>query len=209
MQLTTFRKILVGVAFLLSSNCYADVAATAMHEIFFGSSVIAEVKITSHSDANFRMKILNIHHDSGFGLHRGDYVKIEKDIHVIASSESVSNSAILQRSSGIVFLKKTANGWRVRKFCIQTSESKRVQLHFRGCTIEGTPSEIRLQIQQYFQEFRYSESAGIVGRTSAKDLKKSNLYPLVLLQYSRVYLGEVDVSIYQRIGCFDEAPLDK
>ena len=196
-----YNYILILSLFLFSFAANADQVPTAMHEIFFKSDLIVEAKIVNNTSHDYTILILDTYHNRQTGIKIGDYIKIKKEINVIKSSEAVHSQNILDRLTGVAFLSKSVSGWGVRKFSFFYDKRATILVNSRGCRVQGTSSELKAEIQNYFKEFKTDNNGNVIGKKTVKEVEKLPLSQMVLIQYTQIYRFTIDRSIYEKMNC--------
>jgi len=207
------NKLILSLLFFFLVNAHAvfgEAIPYKMHELFFESDLISEVKIVSHTDTYYTIRIRSVFRDNGFGLKKDDYIRIKKDFNITSSSEVISSSVITDEPSGIAFLVKTKNGWTMRKFFSSDEDEKTTTLYLAGCQITGSTTDLKTQIVAYFKEFSLDEKGMLVAQKKANEVKSTEHAALVLLQYYKLYPFTIDTSIVTQLDCFTMvAPIEE
>ena len=198
-----FRYILF-MALLFSINiAKCEVVPTKMHRLLFGSALIVKAKIVSHTDHDYKIQIIDIYRDRGIGIQVGNHIKIKKEMNVIRSSETVHREHIETRLTGVAFLVKSDRGWHVAEFSFFQNDNIILRFDYEYCRIKGTSAEIKAQIQEYFQEFKMVDEK-LIGSKTEKEVNKSNLGQLALIQYYQMYRFSRSSKLRDRIDCGHE-----
>lgn len=196
----TLLSILPWLLIFSINIAKGEVVPVKMHKILFGCSVIAKSKIVSHTDHDYTIQIIDVFHDRQTGIKAGDFIKIKKEMNVEYSSETVGIQPILNKRSGVAFLFKSDKGWSVVKFPFL--KENRVTIYFNPeyCHITGTSNEIKIQIKEYFKEFRMEHQKLIAPKTE-KEVIKSSLGQLSLIQYYQYYMFSTSIKLRERVNC--------
>lgn len=179
----------------------SEVLPRKMHELFFESDLIAEVKTVNNSDHDYTLKILDVYTDNRFGIKAGDYIKIKKDMNIVSSSEVVHAQSIINRKSGIAFLNKFDNSWSMGSISFFHQKKASIRFHVEGCEIEGSSSELKSQIREYFNEFKQKPDGTIHGKKSIEEVEKASLGQLSLIQYWSIYRLQLGFDVYSNVKC--------
>ncbi len=174
----------------------ADEAITQMHEFLFKCDLIAKAKIVSHTDHYYKIKIFDIFRNNKKGINEGDTIKIKKELNVITSVDRIRRKSIEDRLTCIAFLGKSEKGWGMRRF--SPFQNERVTIRFGNCRITGSSNEMKAQIQEYFKEFSITNGE-LVGEKTLKQVRKSNLSELALIQYTRLYMSSLNTNNFRKI----------
>lgn len=185
----------------LSFHGTSEVLPQKMHELFFQSDLIVEVKITHHTEHDYTLKVLDVLNKNTFGIQAGDFIKIKKEMNVVSSSETVRFQNIIDRQSGIAFLHKLEHAWSVYSIAFFHDETASIRLYTEGCEVHGTSEELKSQIAEYFEEFSLRENGSVDGKRSSEAIESAGLGQLSLIQYASIYRSEFDLQTYSRIRC--------
>lgn len=166
----------------------ADTVGYPMQTLLFGSTLIAEAKIVSHTNHNYQIKILDIYNNQKSSCIEGDLITFKKELNVIISDDIVHREDIENRLRGIAFLKKTTNGWRLLQFPFFKNGEATISFYQEYCRITGKPEEIKTQIGEYFKEFKLMNGKLILSKTEKQVFRaREELCQLVLTQYRQCY----------------------
>lgn len=185
----------------LSFHGTSEVLPQKMHELFFQSDLIVEVKITHHTEHDYTLKVLDVLNKNTFGIQAGDFIKIKKEMNVVSSSETVRFQNIIDRQSGIAFLHKLEHAWSVHSITFFHDETATIRLYTEGCEVRGTSEELKSQIAEYFEEFSLKENGSVHGKRSSEAIESAGLGQLSLIQYASIYRSEFDLQTYSSIRC--------
>ena len=202
MKVFRYTLFLVFLCAINVGKC--EVVPTKMHRLLFGSALIVKAKIVSHTDHDYKIQIIEIYRDRGMGIKVGDHIKIKKEMNVISSSETVDRASIEARSTGVAFLVKSERGWHVLKFPFFQKNNVTLRFDYEYCRIHGTSAEIKAQVREYFQEFKLVEEK-LVGNKTEKEVHRSDLGQLALIQYYQMYRFSDSSKLKDRIHCGLEA----
>lgn len=167
-----------------------------MHNFLFNTDLIAKAKIVSHTD--YYLKILDVYRDDQTGVKVGDTIKIMNEFNVIKSVKHVHRKAIEDRLTGVAFLGKSEERWGIGRFPLFIDERVTIRFDSEYCRINGNSTEVKTQIREYFKEFKMTDGK-LIWQKTAKEVLKSNLGQLALIQYSRLYMGHNKWKTYNKI----------
>lgn len=196
----TLRNLLILIMVMFSTIGKADIVPTPMHHLFFKSDLIVKSKIVSHTEHYYKIKILDVYRDHQIGIKVGDYIKIKKEMNVETSVDRVLFGHIENRLTGVAFLRKSEQGWRIRDFPFFYDGKVSIRFDYEYCEIKGTAIQVKTQIQEYFKEFKISNKK-LIGKMTAKEVVKSNLNQLALTQYAQLYKFTIDEGIHEKLNC--------
>ncbi|NOQ72517.1 MAG: hypothetical protein GQ574_10975 [Crocinitomix sp.] len=201
------KKIVLIIIVLFPATGKAEIDPARMHELFFKCNLIVQARIVSHTDHDYKIKILDIYRDYQIGIKVGDFIKIKKEMNIESSVDRLSLKNIEDRLTGVAFLTKSEHGWSVRKFPFFYDGNVTFRTDYENCKITGNAAEMKTQIREYYKEFRISKGA-LVGKKTAKEVLKSNLNQLALSQYAQLYQHTIDREIYKKINCGIQEPVE-
>lgn len=197
------QLILSVLLILLNANIvFGEAIPQKMHVLFFKSDLITEIKIISHTDSYYTIRIREVFRDNRFGLKKDDYIRIKKDFNRRSSSEVITRNSIMNNESGIAFLVKTSNGWTMRRFFLSDEGNETTTLYLAGCTVTGSIAELKKQIIEYFKEFSLDGMGNLVGLKQANEIISTEHSELVLLQYYKLDPFSFDETILSHLNCF-------
>lgn len=183
---------------LLGTACRKPVK---MYERLFYSDLIVKTKIVNHTQSNYTLQIIDIYRDVKTGIKVGDYIKIKKQMNVETSADIVYNETIVNRKTGLAFLTKSEQDWRVNKFSTFTNEKATLRFDNHMCNVTETGENLKAQIKEYFNEFHLDADGKVVGKKTEKEVLRSNLGQLALMQYTRIYLFTLDPKVREKLDC--------
>ncbi|MCG8577231.1 MAG: energy transducer TonB [Flavobacteriales bacterium] len=166
----------------------ADEEAYSMDELFLNSNLIAHVKIISHTDQNFRVRVREVLHHHKSGITEGGYLKIINDFNVTCPAAFPIELAE-QKREALAFLSYHNGNWHLNRgeIAFFKGANVRVALEKEGCHYNGTINNWKEDLSDYFEHFQYNAEGRIISKYDSTQIEGKIFSPLVQLQYYWLY----------------------
>lgn len=180
--------LLITTCIAIAFNAKSEAMAYPMDELFLNSNIIAHVKITSHTQQYFKVRVLELLYTHRSGIEEGDYLKIINDFSIVCPSALPIEYA-QQKKEALAFLSFHNGKWYLNKGEIGffTNGKIRIPFYKEGFYYTGTIPEWKKDLTDYFDHFRYNSEGELISKYSNKQLKGKTFSPLVALQYHYLY----------------------
>ena len=178
----------VVLVLLMVSRAYADEAPYPMHDLLLNSQLVAHVRISSHSDNEFRVEVKDILRNYKTGIKQGDYLKVDYDFNLICPQAFPVEYA-QQHREGLAFLRYTNCAWHLVHGVIAFwgKGLSEITLYEEGCTFTASLNEWRVNLSEYYQHFSLDEKGKLTTLYPPQTLAHKELGPLSTLQYVRAF----------------------
>ncbi len=182
------KRLYTAMLLLLSYFALADEAQYKMQDLLLRTNLIAQVKITSHSDQLIRVQVLDILHNSGSGIRQGDYLKVQYDFNVICPAPFPKKYAEEHREA-LAFLSFENNQWYLTcgEIAFLNDGKATVQFFEEGYEYTESIDGWKRDLQDYFSHFSLNKQGKLIPRLSTENWQDSRLSALCYLQYVGFY----------------------
>ncbi|WP_066756227.1 energy transducer TonB [Crocinitomix algicola] len=173
---------------LIRISAWSEAAPYSMDELLLKSNLIAHVKITSHTENDFKVYIVDVLHHHKSGIKNGDYLTVVNDFNVICPS-AFSIERAEQKSEALAFLMYHNGQWHLNQGEIGFFSQGRIEIPFyeEGCTYNGTIEDWKNDLTDYFNHFSYDKNGRLTAKYNSNHIKNSPPTSLALLQYNQLY----------------------
>ncbi len=182
------KRLYTAMLLLLSHVVFADEASCKMQDLLLRTNLIAQVKITSHSDQLIRVQVLDILRNSGSGIKQGDYLKVRYDFNVICPAPFPKEYAEEHREA-LAFLSFEHNQWYLTcgEIAFLNDGKATVQFFEEGYEYTESINVWKRDLQDYFSHFSLNKEGKLSPRLNAENWQDSKLSALCYLQYVGFY----------------------
>ena len=182
------KSLYAIVLLLLSYAVKADEAPYKMQDLLLRTDLIAQVKITSHSDQLIRVKVLDILHNFRTGIKHGDYLKVQYDFNTICPAPFPKEYAEEHREA-LAFLSFENNQWYLTcgEIAFLNDSKATVQFFEDGYEYTESIDGWKRDLEDYFSHFSMDKEGKLSPRLNAENWKVSKLSALCYLQYVGCY----------------------
>lgn len=182
--------LLILLLTMASLFSFAERAPYKMDELLFGSRLIAHVKITSNTNQSFKVRVLDILHHDRTGIVIGDYLTVSNDFFIICPPSFPIEYAQEHREA-LAFLTFHKGKWYLKNDQIAFLDEDKAKVRFstEGYDVEATIAEWKLELSQYFKEFKKDKNGKIIHTTEPTQALVNSKSSLIALQYVSMYYG--------------------
>lgn len=183
------KQILLISCLLITIISKAEQAPFGISEVLFNTNLIAHVKITSHTQDNFTVKVINVLHHHRSSIQPGHYIRIKNDFSIVCPAAFPIKYAV-QKREALAFLSYHKGNWYITQNEIGFFKSNKVRISFpkQGYYYHGTIAEWKADLTDYFAHFSIGSDKKIIPQFTQEQLKGKVFSDLVWLQYRALYL---------------------
>lgn len=173
---------------LMSFQLYAEQAPYEMHELLLRYNIAAHVKITSHGQDHFRVKVLDVLDSRKSGIVNGDYLKIAYDFSVVCPP-SFSQKYAEEHREALAFLSYRNGQWGLTqgKIVFLQEGMASVRFHEEGYQYNAPISHWKKSLQEYTNHFSENKQGRLELKLRTHQFKGKSLTALTQLQYVSYY----------------------
>lgn len=180
--------LLLLIISLRSIYSFAEEAPHRMEELLLETDLVVHIKITSHTDTNFRAKVIDVLHNRHTGIKIGDYLKISNDFSAICPLE-VPREYAEEKREALAFLSYWEGHWYLTQGEIGFIEDKKARIPFyeEGCTYNATIADWKVDLASYYEHFWFDKAEELKAKYTQKSIEGKRCSNLVNLQYRSIY----------------------
>ena len=167
----------------------AEQAPFGISEVLFNTNLIAHVKITSHTQDNFTVKVIDVLHHYRSSIQPGHYIRIKNDFSIVCPAAFPIEYAV-QKREALAFLSYHKGSWYITHNEIGFLNENKARIAFpkQGHYYNGTIEEWKKDLDTYFAHFSVGKDKKIIPKYTQDQLKGKVLNDLIWLQYRAIYL---------------------
>ncbi len=184
------KKIILLIIVCSSIYSFAERGPYEMEELLLETDLIAHVKITSHTDSNFSIRIIDVIHNHHTGIKTGDYLKVLNDFFVVCPV-SVPRIYAEEKREALAFLSYWKGNWYLTQGEIGFIDKGKVRIQFyeEGFEYNASIADWKSELDIYYEHFRLDETGEVKAKCTKKRTEGKYYGNLVMLQYSSIYSG--------------------
>lgn len=168
-------------------------------KVILHSDLIVYATARSEQNHTFKIEVIDIWLDKGYGIKKEDYLKIPKEI---VFECGFSTNAVTEVGTGVFFLKKEDNTWRLvtYNFIPRFVNGNASTLVFE-CYYTANFKKWKNNIQAFLKEFHLDQYDYILASKSEEEiLRLPTLLPLVH-EYYRNFYPNLRFQIKSKLDC--------
>ena len=158
----TFAHLLFIMGVFCGSMSFAQAEGVpfSQAEVLLSSDLIVLAKPRSDQGKTFKAEILDVWVDSGYGLKKGDYLRIKDNVTLgCGFIENVTG----ELDTAVFILSKDANYWRFSKGdFIPSFTLGNAYMYYEGCEYTATPSKWKADIVDLIEAFELDSDGHLI-----------------------------------------------
>lgn len=179
----------------------AEEAPYEMHELLLRYNLAAHVKISTHGDGYFRVKVIDVLDKRKSGIKSGDYLKVSYDFNMVCPPSFPIEYA-KEHKEALAFLTYHKGKWHLTQGVIifLKNQTATINFHEEGFQYKATLIAWKKSLKEYASHFSENPEGRLQLLLSKREFENKRLEALSQLQYVRFYqMGSQLLSQYQEL----------